>query len=141
MQCFDCRKSTLHFKVQVISCAPFFTWRIHLLSLKTLGSSKTNSLSEKSDVDTYTFFMDWLGERGVGLKSRAIIALPPSRKRGFEHIPGMDPHQGLLPSEGEPGTYRKALKPQRYEPSLGLPVYFWYKVSLLCCTYPLDVFC
>jgi len=82
----------------------------------------------KSDVDTYTFFMDWLDSRGVGSSARSLIALPPSRKKGFENIPGMDPHQGLLPAEGEYGTYRKILKPQRYEPSLDRPVYFWYKV-------------
>lgn len=118
------------FKVQVTSCYAFYKQKV-CLGIRVL-SVQADICNSKSDVDTYTYFMDWLGDRGVGLKARSLIALPPSRKRGFENIPGMDPHQGFLPAGGEQGTYRKALKPQRYEPALGLPEYFWYKVSLFC---------
>ena len=84
-----------------------------------------------SDVDTYFWVMEWLAHRGIGHDSHSLIAVPPSRRHqdiDFSSllIPDTDPTRAFVPPSG----HIRDRQPQRYQTSLGMSEYFWYKGTL-----------
>jgi chaperone BCS1 len=99
--------------------------------LSMVMRSGTCEVQIASDVDTYFWVTDWLADRGIGKNSHSLIAIPPNRRNQDTNIqldvglfpPDTDPTRAVAP----PSPFSKVPQPQRYQPSLGLYQYFWYK--------------